>query len=446
MESRAVPFHPWRVVIFCLMKIFGFGQSSDDASGESDAQGVKPENLQADVITPDDIATSSTGGASESTLRPFAQYENLRRFLFLCVGVAASAWLAFMLGKLVMLLVVVLFLSAILNPAVVWLEKRRLPRGLAVVVVMLGLIGVMVGVGFLVVPPIIEQSSVLSKQSETYSRNIANQLQVVIDRFPQLESVLPAQVEDADNLKEVGKAFSPQFQKWMRTHSSDLTSVAVSTLRTAAGGFITFLLALLLTTFILLNPAPLISGFLCAVPARYRDAAGRSIGRIEGQMLGWIRATLINGLITGVSTGLLLWWIGVEPPLVFGTLAFFGEFIPNVGPFIAAVPALFVAAGMGTQTFLLTAAAILFVQQVESNLLVPFVMGKQLELHPFSIIFFALAFGALFGLAGAILAVPAASVVKVLFDEFYLKPNRVPEPEIGERSQTLVREREWHQR
>ena len=431
------------------MKIPGFSRSdSDDSSSE--APEITPINPDADVITPDDIAgrDAATAGAlasGELNIRPFTQYENMRRFLFLCIGLASAALVTIALGKFVMLLVVVLFLSTVLNPAVVWLEKRRLPRGLAVVLVMLSLVGVMIGVGFLVVPPIIEQSSVLVKQSDTYSRNIAGQLQVVIDRFPQLQSVLPDQVEDADNLKEVGKAFSPQFEKWVRAHSTDLTGFVVATLRATAGGAITFLLALLLTTFILLNPAPLVSGFLCAVPARYRDAAGRSIGRIEGQMLAWIRATIINGLATGISTGLLLWWIGVKPALVFGALAFFGEFIPNIGPFIAAVPALFVAAGMGGKTFLLTGAAILFVQQVESNLLVPFIMGKQLELHPFSIIFFALAFGSMFGLAGAILAVPAAAVVKVLFDEFYLKPNRVPEAEIGERSQNLVREREWRE-
>ena len=421
------------------MKIPGFGRSAPDSSDKSKAQNEAPLQVQ-DSVAP---APGAALIAGELPIREFTQYENLRRFLFLCVGVAMAAVVTVALGKFVMLLVVVLFLSAILNPVVVWLEKRRLPRGLAVILVMLSLLGILVGVGFLVVPPIIEQSSLLAKQSDVYSRNIAQQLQVVTNRFPQLESILPQQVQDADNLKQVGKAFSPQFENWVRTHSTDLTGFAISTLRAMAGGLLTFLIALLLTTFILLNPAPLISGFLCAVPARYRDAAGRSIGRIESQMLAWIRATMINGLATGISTGILLHFIGVKPALVFGALSFFGEFIPNVGPFIAAVPALFVAAGMGGQTFLLTGAAILFVQQVESNLLVPFIMGRQLELHPFSIIFFALAFGALFGLAGAILAVPTASVVKVLFDEFYLKPNRVPEPEISARSETLVREREW---
>ncbi len=430
------------------MNIFGLGRASDEDS-ESAAEKVTPINPQADVITPDDIvagdaATAGALFAGELEIRPFTQYENMRRFLFLCIGMASAALLIFALGKFVMLLVVVLFLCAVLNPVVVWLEKRRLPRGLAVVLVMLGLIGVMVGVGFLVVPPIIEQSSTLTSQKDAYSRNIADQLQIALNRFPQLKSLLPADVENADNLKEVGKALSPQIEKWFKTHSDDLSKWAVTAVSATFSGALTFLMALLLTTFILLNPAPLVSGFLCAVPSRYRDAAGRSIGRIEGQMLAWIRATLINGLITGISTGTLLYFIGVKPVLVFGALSFFGEFIPNIGPFIAAVPALFVAAGMGGNTFLLTGAAILFVQQVESNLLVPFIMGKQLELHPFSIIFFALAFGSLFGLAGAILAVPAAAVVKVLFDEFYLMPNRVPEPEIAQSSEVLVREREWH--
>ena len=427
------------------MNIFGLGRSSNN---DSAPENVTPLNPEADVVTPDDIlagdaATAGALRAGELEIRPFTQYENMRRFLFLCLGLLGAAVVTIALGKFVMLLVVVLFLCTVLNPAVVWLEKRRLPRGLAVILVMLGLLAVMVGVGFLVVPPIVEQSSILVKQQDVYSRNIADQLQIVLDRFPQLESLLPADVQNADNLNDVSKALSPQIETWFKSHSDDLSKWAVTALSATLSGAITFLLALLLTTFILLNPAPLVSGFLCAVPDRYRDASGRSIGRIQNQMLAWIRATLINGLITGISTGVLLYFIGVKPALVFGALSFFGEFIPNIGPFIAAVPALFVAAGMGGNTFLLTGAAILFVQQVESNLLVPFIMGKQLELHPFSIIFFALAFGSLFGLAGAILAVPAAAVVKVLFDEFYLMPNRVPEPEIAQSSEVLVREREW---
>jgi len=162
-------------------------------------------------------------------------------------------------------------------------------------------------------------------------------------------------------------------------------------------------------------------------------------------MLAWIRATLINGVLTGVSTAVLLYFIGIPSVIVFGVLSFFGEFVPNLGPIAASLPALFVAAGLGTQKFLLTLAAILFVQQVESNVLVPFIMGRELDLHPVTIVFFALGMGALFGISGAILAVPLAAVVKVLVDEFVYKPNQVPMEAIERNADVLVKERQWNE-
>ena len=206
------------------------------------------------------------------------------------------------------------------------------------------------------------------------------------------------------------------------------------------------MIALLLLIFTLSSPQPLVGGFLAAVPERHREAAGRSLARVQEQMTAWAKATLINGVITGVSTGLLLHFIGVQPALVFGVLAFFGEFVPNIGPLITSIPALFVALGMGTDKFLLALGAILFVQQVESNLLVPFIMGRSMQLHPVTIVFFALAMGALLGVAGAILAVPAAAITKILWDEFYLQPQRRRSfglDNIEERANDLVAGRGW---
>ena len=65
---------------------------------------------------------------------------------------------------------------------------------------------------------------------------------------------------------------------------------------------------------------------------------------------------------------------------------------------------------------------------MESNLLVPFVMGKEMKLHPVTILFFTLAMGTLFGLAAATLALPAAALMQIVLDEFYLRPGR-PDPD-----------------
>lgn len=369
--------------------------------------------------------------------RPLS-YEDMRRFLLLVVSLILLAFAVVALAKIVLLFTIVFFLAMVLNPLVTWLEKRGLKRGLGVLLVMGALVAVIIGIGFLVVPPVMEQVNDMARNVPAYRQRIESQLQTVIEKYPSLGTALPGGGSIAD-LDQAGAQLAEMLGKFGPGMGGQLLARTLGLL----GGIFFGLLALLLTSFVLANPQPLVAGFLAAVPERHRDAAGRSLARLSDQMLAWARATLINGAVTGLSTGILLWIVGVQPALVFGVLAFFGEFVPNLGPFVAAVPALFVAAGMGTTKFFWALAVIVFVQQVESNLLVPYIMGRVLELHPVTIIFFALSMGLLFGFAGAVLAVPAAALVKILYDEFYIKPNQVPEQAILERSQRIISDRVW---
>ena len=146
----------------------------------------------------------------------------------------------------------------------------------------------------------------------------------------------------------------------------------------------------------------------------------------------------INGVITGASTGILLWAVGVQPAFVFGVLAFFGEFLPNIGPVLVAFPVLFVALSISLTKFWLALAIILLVYQVELNLLVPGVLGKEMRLHPVNILFFTLATAELFGLLGVFLAVPAAALVQIVIDEFYLKPRKVDSSALNREAAALI--------
>ncbi|BCM93339.1 putative transport protein [Abditibacteriota bacterium] len=374
-------------------------------------------------------------------------YADLRRFFALLIGFGMAALLVRALGDILMLFVVSFFVAMVLNPFVSWLERRGVKRGLAVALTMLALVGTVVGVGFLVVPPVVEQTSALVKQVGQNSESVQKQALALLDRYPQLRQLLPAEIRDSNNFNAISKQLTPLIQERLRVFVQSagpgVGKNVVATTLGLVGGIFTGVIGLLLVAFILGNPKPMVTGFLAVVPARHRDAAGRSIARIEQQMLAWIRATLINGILTGVSTSILLYFIGLPSVIVFGVLSFFGEFVPNLGPIAASLPALFVAAGQGTTTFMLTLAAILFVQQVESNVLVPFIMGRELDLHPVTIVFFALGMGALFGIAGAILAVPLAAVTKVLVDEFVIKPNHVPVKDIEEHAETLISRRQW---
>src|SRR5271165_56702 len=129
----------------------------------------------------------------------------------------------------------------------------------------------------------------------------------------------------------------------------------------------------------------------------------------------------------------------VQPALVFRFIAFLGEFVPMIGPVLTSIPALFVALSLGVDKFGLALLVVLFVQQVETNVLVPFILGKSMELNPVSILFFTLAMSSLFGLTGAILAVPAAALFKIVIDEFYLRHHSFNEHHIQSQATEIIR-------
>jgi len=190
------------------------------------------------------------------------------------------------------------------------------------------------------------------------------------------------------------------------------------------GGLASVVLALLLLIFALANPRPLVAGYLALTPNRYRGQARRTLERLMRQMIAWARGVAISGVITGLSIGILLWLIGVQPALIFAVFGFLGEFLPTVGAFLVSIPILLVALSIGATKFWLALLVIMVVYQVELNLLVPGVLGKEMRLHPVNILFFTLATVELFGLLGVFLAVPAAALVQIVIDEFYLQPRK----------------------
>src|SRR5437588_11339568 len=106
------------------------------------------------------------------------------------------------------------------------------------------------------------------------------------------------------------------------------------------------------------------------------------------QMTAWARGVAINGVITGVSLGALLWLIGVQPALIFGVFAFLGEFLPNIGAFLVSIPILLVALSLRATKFWMALLVIVIVYQVELNVLVPAVLGNEMHLHPVNMLCF----------------------------------------------------------
>jgi predicted PurR-regulated permease PerM len=173
--------------------------------------------------------------------------------------------------------------------------------------------------------------------------------------------------------------------------------------------------------------------FLAADPDLYKRGLvklfppsqhGRAEGALDasGTALGlWLKGQLLAMAIVGVMTGTALWLIGLPSPIALGLIAAIGEFIPFLGPILAALPALVIAGSQSTEMLLWTAGAFVVIQQIESNLITPIIQREAVSLPPALALLSVLAFGVVFGPLGLILAVPLTVVAYVLVKKLYVR-------------------------
>jgi predicted PurR-regulated permease PerM len=350
-------------------------------------------------------------------------YYGARRIVWL-VFLLVIVWLILRsLQDVILLFALVFLLAMVLNPIVVSLEKRRVPRFVSVILLMLALIAITATIVVFAIPPLARQTQELVRSAPTVWQGIRARIESVTLNYPTIREALPRTDEIAG---KVGGAVGTVGNILLR-----------STLG-LVGGVASFVLTVLLLVFVLASPRPLVAAYLALAPDRYRAQTHRTLARLMRQMTAWARGVVINGVITGLSIGVLLWLIGVQPALIFGVFAFLGEFLPNIGAFLIAIPILLVALSLGATKFWLALGVIVLVYQVELNVLVPGVLGKEMRLHPVNILFFTLATATLFGLLGVFLAVPAAALVQILIDEFYLQPRKPDFAALDKEASALV--------
>jgi putative permease len=350
-------------------------------------------------------------------------YHGARRIVWL-VFLLIIIWLVLRsLQPVILLFALVFLLAMVLNPIVVWLEKHHVPRFASVVLLMLALIAVTSTIIVFAIPPLARQTQELVRSAPSVWQGIRTRIESLTQNYPAVREALPRTEEIAG---KVGAA------------AGTVGNILLRSTIGLVGGVASAVLAVLLLAFVLANPRPLVAAYLALAPDRYREQTHRTLARLMRQMTAWARGVAINGLITGLSVGVLLWLVGVQPALIFGVFAFLGEFLPNIGAFLVSIPILLVALSLGATKFWLALGVIVLVYQVELNVLVPSVLGKEMRLHPVNILFFTLATAELFGLLGVFLAVPAAALVQIVIDEFYLRPRKLDYAALDREAAALV--------
>jgi len=290
-------------------------------------------------------------------------YHGARRIVWLIFLLVIAWFVLRSLQSVVLLFAIVFLLAMVLNPIVVWLQRHHIPRLASVVLLMFALLAVAGTIVLFAIPPLAKQSQELVHNAPTVWQGIRTRIESLAQNYPAVREALPRTDEIAGR---VGAA------------AGTLGNILLRSTIGLVGGLVSAVFALLLLIFVLVNPRPLVAGYLALAPDRYREQAHRTLARLMRQMIAWARGVAINGMITGLSIGVLLWLVGVQPALMFGVFAFFGEFLPNIGAFLVSIPILLVALSLGATKFWLALAVIVLVYQIELNLLVPVVLGKEM--------------------------------------------------------------------
>jgi prepilin-type N-terminal cleavage/methylation domain-containing protein len=171
---------------------------------------------------------------------------------------------------------------------------------------------------------------------------------------------------------------------------------------------------LALSYYLLVESPSLFDGLLRLFPRAYRSRIELAADEIATKVSSWLVMQAILAFLIGATSGLGLWLMGVPYASVLALIAAIGELVPYIGPLLAAVPAILVAASVSWQLALGVAIFFLLQQQLENHVLVPKLMGDHVGLSAAGVIIALLLGGSLLGVLGAILAIPTAAIAQVV--------------------------------
>lgn len=326
------------------------------------------------------------------------------QYILIAVGFLLLVVFVRQLSGVLLTFLMAAILAYALNPVVRRLEQLRVPRILAVVGVFVALILSVVAALLVLIIPAIGQAQTLIQNPE-----------VVVERANSL-------VERARELPYVGGRIAQIDEQAVTQFVQSNAPSAGQALR-ATTGFIggvfgvfgtvlNLLLMLIISIYLLLDRERLTRALLGAIPETVRDHAVELFYAVERTLIKYLRGQFVLCAIMGVIGWAIAFFVIGKYSLVVGLWVGLTEIIPIIGAFLGAVPAVLIALFVGGfYKALVVAGLFLVAQQLEGNILVPRIQGGSVGVHPLWVLFATLAGTALYGLVGAIFAVPSVAIV-----------------------------------
>jgi putative heme transporter len=335
------------------------------------------------------------------------------------VLVTAGLWIFIRLLPVVLVLVVALMIVGTLGPAVEWLEQRSVRRGAGIAIVFTVLFVATVLIFALTIPELVNQvKSLISMEP------------ALRERLAEWFARSPLTVGLADAMRDV------QYDLLIKSSAASVLSFSTRVVEGVAYG----LGAIFLALYMMLDRDRLRGALFAVVPRTRHIRLSRILVNLETIVGGYIRGQVITSALMAVFMFVLLTACGIPNALAIAVFGGLADVLPYVGIFLTMGPAVAAALPFGLVITLVVFLLMLAYEEFESRVLVPMVYGRALRL-PSSVVLFSLIAGAtLFGIIGALLALPVAAAILMLIDEL-----RVELPgETEQAEDTEMRKRDEH--
>lgn len=321
----------------------------------------------------------------------------------LLVAITLAVVLLF-IGGAAQIVILSLLLAYILDPLATGLEARGMGRTLAVVIVVLGLTLILVAMGFLLFPPILQQLQAL--QSGATTEQAAEAIRGIERSLKSSFGFLG--LEDLDLLERIASLKQSLAERVFAFLLSDSLELIVNAVT------IPFMMF-----FFLKDGREMKKALVSMVPNRYFEFTLDLLYKMDLQLGNYLRGQFVDAVVFGVMSIGALWALGVNYFVFLGVFAGLANLIPYVGPIAGVIPAAAVAVlGSGDLNSATPVIIAYFVLKLVDDFAVaPYVVASSVEMHPVLVLIAIMVGGELFGILGMLLAVPAAGFLMVVLKE-----------------------------
>ncbi|CAN5171412.1 AI-2E family transporter [soil metagenome] len=333
------------------------------------------------------------------------------QYVLLAVGALLLVTFVPQISGVLVTFLMAAILAYALNPLVRRLERWRIPRVVAVLGVFAVLVVAVTAALLVLIIPAIDQVRMIANRPEAII-NAGTQLVERARKVPYLGEQIPAQLDQ-------------EAQDAMLQFVQDNVPPAGTILKTALGfiggvfgifgTILNLFLMLIVSIYLLLDRERILRAVLGTIPGTVRDQILELFAAVEGTLVKYLRAQLFLCVVMGMIGWAIAFFFGGRYAdnyaLLIGVWVGVTELIPVLGAFLGAIPAVILALVDSPVQALIVAGLFLAAQQLEGNILVPRIMGGSVGVHPLWVMFAMLSATALYGLVGALFAVPVVAII-----------------------------------